>query len=305
MGGQTLLPCWQYLPTHCRRCHPRGSFPASPCVPQYSAQRTANETVWSRRRPRSKLQAVCQAGKACETALPPLLPAEDTEAHQFSSFANWIIPAHLMVGRYPFVDPNRYRRRIAGEQVLRQILGAGITRFVCLQEELPPQDQMGLRGANGFLPYQATATLLAAASDGHAPSQEVTGLRNPHLNQFLPPRRSKQAGSSAMEQPTRRRLQFTHVPIVDLGLPSLDQVQSVVEDMGRWMKQGDIVYMHCWGGRGRAGTMAACILVHHYGLGGQEALKRVQLAYDTRGEGRNSPETSAQHNFVLEYAGRI
>ena len=31
------------------------------------------------------------------------------KAHAFSAFANWVIPGHLMVGRYPYVDPNRFR----------------------------------------------------------------------------------------------------------------------------------------------------------------------------------------------------
>ena len=66
----------------------------------------------------------------------------------------------------------------------------------------------------------------------------------------------------------------------------------MVEDVGQWLRAGEKIYLHCWGGRGRAGTMAACILVSLYGLTGQEALDRVQLAYDTRGEGAPSLSSS-------------
>ena len=31
------------------------------------------------------------------------------EAHRFSSYANWIIPGHVMLGRYPYVEPSRCR----------------------------------------------------------------------------------------------------------------------------------------------------------------------------------------------------
>ena len=31
------------------------------------------------------------------------------EAHRFSAFANWIIPGHVMLGRYPYVEPSRCR----------------------------------------------------------------------------------------------------------------------------------------------------------------------------------------------------
>lgn len=45
---------------------------------------------------------------------------------------------------------------------------------------------------------------------------------------------------------------------------------------------GEKVYLHCWGGRGRAGTIGACFLGLAYGLQAKEALERVQRAYDTR-----------------------
>lgn len=37
------------------------------------------------------------------------------------------------------------------------------------------------------------------------------------------------------------------------------------------------------GGVGRAGTVAACLLVYMYGADADAALDRVQRAYDTRG----------------------
>ena len=38
------------------------------------------------------------------------LPADGfEESHRFSSYANWIIPGHVMLGRYPYVEPSRCR----------------------------------------------------------------------------------------------------------------------------------------------------------------------------------------------------
>ena len=38
------------------------------------------------------------------------LPAEGfEELHRFSSYANWVIPGHVMLGRYPYVEPSRCR----------------------------------------------------------------------------------------------------------------------------------------------------------------------------------------------------
>jgi hypothetical protein len=53
--------------------------------------------------------------------------------HAFSSFANWLVPGRIMLGRYPYVEPSRCTSREQGEAQLQQILEAGITTFVCLQ----------------------------------------------------------------------------------------------------------------------------------------------------------------------------
>jgi len=66
------------------------------------------------------------------------------------------------------------------------------------------------------------------------------------------------------------------------------------------------VLVHCWGGRGRAGTVGACLLVAAYGLCADEALLRVQRAFDTRRDGgRLSPETDAQRALVRAFAAEV
>jgi len=80
-----------------------------------------------------------------------------------------------------------------------------------------------------------------------------------------------------------------------------------VEDLARRLESGESVYVHCWGGRGRAGTVGACLLGRAWGVAtADEALERVQRAFDTRGdrEGgirRLSPETPAQIKAVRRY----
>ncbi len=53
--------------------------------------------------------------------------------------------------------------REKGEEQLQKILEAGITTFVSLNGELPPQEQMKLAGTRGFLPYKATAELIKSS----------------------------------------------------------------------------------------------------------------------------------------------
>lgn len=63
------------------------------------------------------------------------------------------------------------------------------------------------------------------------------------------------------------------------------------------------VYLHCWGGVGRTGTVVGCWFVRH-GLAGEEALER--LAELWRGVAKahrkpNSPETREQAEYVLRW----
>jgi alanine transaminase len=63
-----------------------------------------------------------------------------------------------------------------------------------------------------------------------------------------------------------------------------------------------VIYLHCWGGRGRAGTVGACLLGKAWGVPAAEALARVQRSFDTRRDGgRLSPETDEQRQYVERY----
>ena len=35
------------------------------------------------------------------------------DAHAFESYANWLIPGRLLVGRYPYIEPSRCRSIMA------------------------------------------------------------------------------------------------------------------------------------------------------------------------------------------------
>lgn len=205
-----------------------------------------------------------------------------------------------MLGRYPFVEPSRCQSREQGEKQLEAILKSGMNTFVCLQAELPPQESMTLAGKSGFLPYKSTAELMQSAFNGPPPQELVDGsLRNPTLNKFLPPKRHHLYGG--MYKPTT--LQFLHSPIVDLGLPSAEDLHTLLADLKQRVAAGEKLYVHCWGGRGRAGTVGACLLAALYGVSADEALQRVQRAFDTRADAQRaaSPETEAQVRFVRDF----
>jgi len=221
---------------------------------------------------------LCHAteGVTDATALPPM-DGFFGDAHTFSSYANWLVPGELLVGRYPFIEPSRCRTRIQGEDRLKTILDAGVTVFCSLQAELPEQAKMPIGGKDGFVPYKATVDLMASAMSGPVPQEQQVGLRNPWLDTYLPERKRP-----APVQANKVEVAYTRFPITDMDVPSLETLNAAVDYLIETVNSAKKVYLHCWGGRGRAGVVGACYLIKKYGVSAEEALKRVQLAYDQR-----------------------
>lgn len=101
----------------------------------------------------------------------------------------------------------------------------------------------------------------------------------------------EQAGWRGVEVTTQR------FPIQNFGLPTRQQMKEILNALDAALERGQGVYVHCWGGIGRTGTVVGCWLVRH-GLSGKAALKRIEkLRIEVPG-GYTSPETDAQMEFV-------
>ena len=141
-----------------------------------------------------------------------------------------------------------------------------IDTFVCLQSELPPQDA-GETNPPGFESYHAAAVNF----DGPAPS-------------------------------------FVHFGIPDREpAGDLAGLRSLVADLAaRVLENGECLFIHCWGGKGRTGLVAACLLGLLYeSLGAEEALDRVQAYAETRTTSIVSPETDPQRDQVRAFFAMI
>jgi predicted protein tyrosine phosphatase len=80
-------------------------------------------------------------------------------------------------------------------------------------------------------------------------------------------------------------------PIPDMGTPTAGHVMQVLDDIDTVRADGGTVYVHCWGGVGRTGTVVGCWLVRH-GLDDGDAIARI--AELRREIGGPSPETAGQ-----------
>jgi protein-tyrosine phosphatase len=89
--------------------------------------------------------------------------------------------------------------------------------------------------------------------------------------------------------------------IRDFTAPTAADMARILDAIDEALARGHVVYVHCWGGTGRTGTVVACHLVRH-GLQPGDALSRVtELLADTPKAGRTSPETADQVALVRSW----
>jgi len=92
-------------------------------------------------------------------------------------------------------------------------------------------------------------------------------------------------------------------PVPDMSIPgSRKTTREILDTIDRVRDEGGTVYLHCWGGVGRTGTIVGCWLVRH-GMTGDEALARVAELWSTRPDSdwSPSPQTDEQCRYVREW----
>ena len=87
-------------------------------------------------------------------------------------------------------------------------------------------------------------------------------------------------------------------PIVDLGTTTIPHMTRILDDVDSAIENGAGVYVHCWGGIGRTGTVVGCWCVRH-GLAAGDPIRRIAaLRRDVSDAYVPSPQTSAQRAMV-------
>jgi len=97
---------------------------------------------------------------------------------------------------------------------------------------------------------------------------------------------------------------YHRFPIGDFGLPTPEQMNSILEAIDEGLQAERKIYLHCLGGIGRTGTTVGCYLVRQ-GKTGAEALSQLSAWWRSVPKSRyypRSPETAAQADFVLRWS---
>ena len=101
-----------------------------------------------------------------------------------------------------------------------------------------------------------------------------------------------------------RSLEAKHVrhPVPDHGVPGeREQMNRILATIRQEMEVGRPVYVHCWGGIGRTGTVIGCWLVEE-GIAGPAAIERIAELRGRWAASRTpSPETDEQCRYICEW----
>ena len=99
---------------------------------------------------------------------------------------------------------------------------------------------------------------------------------------------------------------YTRFPIRDCGIPSsLDAVEGLLNHIRELSKRDDgYVYIHCWGGVGRTGTIVACYLAKE---SFETTMKNLRFCFSEmpKSAHRVTPDTKEQENFIRKYVEKL
>lgn len=221
-----------------------------------------------------------------KVCLPDLISLEDQDAlkasHFFSSTANWVIPGAVMAGQ----SPARADDVATNMQTLR--VDGGITTFVCLQAEVDPQVE---------------------TSEGATNSVDFGGVKEGHEVDVMPSYASVASGVKGVDSP-----KFVYYGIRDEEqAESVEKLHTLIKDLMKRVNGGEVLYVHCKGGTGRTGLVAASILGSMYpDLDTEEVLKRTYEYCIARWTGLGkcvppkvkSPATDGQKEQVEAYLNK-
>lgn len=110
---------------------------------------------------------------------------------------------------------------------------------------------------------------------------------------------------SELEEDAGGPLRRISLPIADMGIPEADvTMQTILRHIRESSSLAPAVYVHCWGGIGRTGTVVGCWL-RECGYDAESALVHVQHLYASHmpkvSINPESPQTPAQKDYIRNW----
>lgn len=96
-------------------------------------------------------------------------------------------------------------------------------------------------------------------------------------------------------------LESRRFPIRDISTPTMAGAAETVRMIEASITEGRPVYVHCWGGRGRTGTIVGCYLLKNGRATPANFVDVISALRRNDASGGPSPETAAQIDFVQRF----
>jgi protein-tyrosine phosphatase len=93
-------------------------------------------------------------------------------------------------------------------------------------------------------------------------------------------------------------LEYVRLSIADLDVPTIERMREILDAIDEALSRDRTVYVHCYGGVGRTGTVVACHLVQTGMTAGEALASIAEWRRGTPAGHRVSPETAEQRRFV-------
>jgi hypothetical protein len=132
---------------------------------------------------------------------------------------------------------------------------------------------------------------------GEYPGEQLDSLREVGITSFVD--LTEEGELQPYEPLLGAGVRYRRQSVRDFSCPSEDEMRAILDAIDGELARGETVYLHCWGGVGRTGTVVGCWLARH-GLTGEKALDRLRSLRAASGKAaRESPETDEQRALVL------
>ena len=93
---------------------------------------------------------------------------------------------------------------------------------------------------------------------------------------------------------------YDQISLKDFSVPTERQMVRILNQIDMCIKYDKPVYLHCWGGKGRTGTVIGCYLARHGFAAGNDVIEMIkELRKNTVDYLDPSPETREQIKMVL------
>jgi protein tyrosine/serine phosphatase len=95
---------------------------------------------------------------------------------------------------------------------------------------------------------------------------------------------------------------YANIPVEDRGVPSPWTLRCILDVIDRSVADENPVYVHCWAGRGRTGTVVGCYLKRHGMAGDTDVIQKLAALRQGTPNGREtSPHTKEQVRMVTNW----